>query len=81
MRMRRREDRDPTSSQAFSSTPTQRKMTSVIQGRLSEEIHAINKLEQLTSSLFECVKSGTSTRAQWPEEKLKPGAVKPFTPW
>lgn len=32
MRMRRREDRDPTSSQAFSSTPTQRKMTSVIQG-------------------------------------------------
>lgn len=37
MRMRRREDRDPTSSQAFSSTPTQRKMTSVIQGRLEEE--------------------------------------------
>lgn len=38
-KMRRREDRDPTSSQAFSSTPTQRKMTSVIQRRLFEEIN------------------------------------------
>lgn len=44
MRMRRREDRDPTSSQAFSSTPTQRKMTSVIQGRLFEEIYEIQLL-------------------------------------
>lgn len=50
-------------------------MTSLIQGRLCEKIHEKNKLEQLTTSLFECATSGTSTRVQSPEEKLKPGVM------